>query len=96
MVTVSQQHAYKLHAMGACKRSSEKLSSKSKRWIRDICPSTPAQDFFLAYVVVEVCSIAPEHSQYCATSVPPWQYMCLYLSQWWMAPPSAPGDKSAS
>ena len=40
----------------------EKLSSKSKRWIRDICPSTPVQDFVLVYVVVEVCSIAPEHS----------------------------------
>ena len=80
----------------ACNGSMQKKFVKSKRWIRDICPSTPAQDFFLAYVVVEVCSIAPEHSQYCATSVPPWQYMCLYLSQWWMAPPSAPGDKSAS
>ena len=75
--------AYKLHAQWEhAKEVLHKIEKrKSKRWIRDICSSPPVQDFFLAYVVVEVCSIAPEHSQYRATSVPPWQYMCLYLSQ---------------
>ena len=65
--------AYKLcmqcGSMQKKKLCANKQSSKSKRWTAcDICFCTPVQDFFLVYVDVEICFMAPvQHSQYLAT-----------------------------